>query len=59
MSQPVAAPSAARTPCPLCRGAGALLYDDCLDLEYFIEASYPFYRCEACRFVFMHPLPTR
>jgi SAM-dependent methyltransferase len=45
--------------CPLCGGAGVLAYESCLDLEYFIEASYPFHRCAGCGFVFMHPLPTR
>jgi len=46
-------------PCPLCGSESAPLWDDCRDLEYFIEADFPFHRCGDCGFVFMHPLPTR
>lgn len=47
-------------PCPICGGDDATLhYSNCLDLEYFMEASYDFYRCRGCGVVFMHPLPTR
>lgn len=45
--------------CPLCGGVGHLLWRECQDLEYFVEADFPFHRCAACGLVFMHPLPTR
>jgi 2-polyprenyl-3-methyl-5-hydroxy-6-metoxy-1,4-benzoquinol methylase len=45
--------------CPLCGGTASLRYSGVQDLEYFMEASYDVYRCDKCRLVFMHPLPTR
>jgi SAM-dependent methyltransferase len=46
-------------PCPLCGDDATLRYSGCQDLEYFLEASYDFYRCRGCGLVFLHPLPTR
>jgi 2-polyprenyl-3-methyl-5-hydroxy-6-metoxy-1,4-benzoquinol methylase len=43
----------------LCGNPGRLVYEGCRDLEYFVEASAPFYRCTGCGLVFMHPLPRR
>lgn len=45
--------------CPLCGSAASLRYSQCQDLEYFLDASFDLYRCDACGLVFMHPLPTR
>jgi len=45
--------------CPLCGAGSSLRYSGVEDLEYFMDASFDLYRCEACRLVFMHPLPTR
>lgn len=45
--------------CRLCGGTGAVLYVDCLDLEYFMANDAVMHRCRSCSLVFLHPLPTR
>ncbi len=45
--------------CILCGSPGALLYDDCRDLEYWIPWDAPIHRCVSCGLGFMDPLPTR
>jgi SAM-dependent methyltransferase len=57
-----AAPTAAREPAPRCRLCGETapaLWSDCRDLEYFVEARWPFHRCTGCGLLFLHPGPTR
>jgi SAM-dependent methyltransferase len=52
-------PHPAGRSCPLCGAEAALVWDDCRDLEYFIEARYAFRRCPGCGLLFMDPLPER
>jgi SAM-dependent methyltransferase len=61
-TMPRAVPTVAGDPAPRCRLCGeaaSVLWRDCRDLEYFVDAHWPFHRCAGCGLVFMHPGPTR